>query len=88
MREAARWIRDGSRVLDVGCHQGEFLRLLGTRIGPSFGMDPVLASDVTGDNYTLQARPFDGAASWPDHSFDAVFLLATIEHIQEKEAIP
>ena len=41
MRVAARWVPQGSRVLDIGCFQGEFLKMLGTKIAPSVGFDPL-----------------------------------------------
>ena len=41
MRVAARWVPEGSRVLDIGCHQGEFLEFLGGKIAPSAGLDPL-----------------------------------------------
>jgi hypothetical protein len=44
---AKRWIPLGSRVLDIGCHQGEFLKMLGQKISPSVGIDPLYHGNAT-----------------------------------------
>ncbi len=85
-RQAVPWIRDGARVLDVGCHQGEFLRRLGNRIGPSVGLDP-LASPVVTERYQILAEPLQEPSPFREASFDAVVLLATLEHIRDKEPL-
>src|SRR5947209_19869124 len=82
-RKARPWIPDGARVLDIGCHQGEFLASLGGRIGPSVGLDPLAAPQST-PHYQLLAQGFGEPAPFPDGSFEAVVLLATLEHIRDK----
>jgi SAM-dependent methyltransferase len=82
-RVARSWVPAGARVLDIGCHQGEFLASLGDRIGPSVGLDP-LARPVVTPHYRLLAEGFREPAPFPDGSFDAVVLLATLEHIRDK----
>lgn len=77
------WIPLGANVLDIGCHQGEFLQSLGDRIGPSLGLDP-LALPSTGPRYRLLPELFRVPAPWPDATFDVVVLLATLEHIPDK----
>jgi SAM-dependent methyltransferase len=73
-------------VLDIGCHQGEFLRRLGDRIGPSLGLDP-LAVPEENPRFRLLAEPFREPLPLADASFDAVVLLATLEHIRDKEPL-
>jgi SAM-dependent methyltransferase len=85
-RKAAPWVPSGARVLDVGCHQGEFLRRLGDRIGPSIGLDP-LAHPETGLRYRLLAEPLGEPSPFAEESFDVVVLLATLEHIHDKEPL-
>jgi 2-polyprenyl-3-methyl-5-hydroxy-6-metoxy-1,4-benzoquinol methylase len=87
MRVAASWIPNSSRLLDIGCHQGEFLRLLGERIGPSIGIDPILGHDRSYGKHTLLARTLDSADPLPDQGFDAIAMLATLEHIEDKDAV-
>jgi SAM-dependent methyltransferase len=82
-RVARAWVPPGARVLDIGCHQGEFLASLGDRIGPSVGLDP-LAAPVTTARYRLLAEGFREPAPFPDGSFEAIVLLATLEHIRDK----
>ena len=85
-REARPWIPSGAKVLDIGCHEGEFLRSLRGRIGPSVGIDP-LAKPTEGSNYQILARFFTEPAPFPDASFDSIVLLATLEHIRDKEPL-
>src|SRR5262249_43805323 len=69
-----------------GCHQGEFLHGLGDWIGPSVGLDP-LARPQTARRYRLLAEPLRGSTSFAAKSFDVVVMLATLEHIQDKEPL-
>src|SRR5262245_40133292 len=85
-RMARPWIPDGARVLDIGCHQGEFLASLGDRIGPSVGLDP-LTEPQTAPRYRLLRQLFTPPTEFPDESFDAVVMLATLEHIRDKEPL-
>jgi SAM-dependent methyltransferase len=82
-RKVRTWLRPGGRVLDIGCHQGEFLERLGAAIGPSAGLDP-LATPRQTPRYQILAVPFAEPASFANGSFDAIILLATLEHIREK----
>src|SRR5688572_5321879 len=82
-RMARRWVPRGARVLDIGCHQGEFLTSLGEQIGPSVGLDP-LAAPAENGRFRLVAEPFSRPLPFPDQSFDVVVMLATLEHIRDK----
>ncbi len=73
-------------MLDIGCHQGEMFRLLAGRIGQSVGIDP-LARPVKGPDFRLLAMGFSGQLPFPEASFDVITLLATLEHMQEKDAL-
>jgi SAM-dependent methyltransferase len=73
-------------VLDIGCYRGEFLESLGGRIHDSVGIDP-LAPAMTTPNYCLLAEQFKVPLPYPDGAFDAIVMLATIEHLDEKESI-
>lgn len=86
IRTARPWIPRGARVLDIGCHQGELLRSLGDRIGPSVGMDPLARPGDLG-RHRLISEPFREPAPFPDGSFDAVVMLATLEHIRDKSPL-
>ena len=82
-RKVRTWLKPGDRILDIGCHQGEFLEKLGTAIGPSAGLDPLALPRET-PRYRLVAKPFAEPVDFPDRSFDAITLLATLEHIHDK----
>ena len=86
IRVASRWISAGSRILDVGCYRGELFRFLGDRIGPSVGLDP-LAPETSNPRYRLIAQAFCEPLPFPEASFDVVALLATLEHIEDKEPL-
>jgi len=77
------WLKPGARVLDIGCHQGEFLEKLGAAIGSSAGLDPLATPHET-PRYRIVAKPFAEPVDFPAQSFDAIILLATLEHIREK----
>lgn len=87
MRVAARWISKGSRVLDIGCHQGEFLFWLGEKITPSIGFDPLCAETSNSGGHQFFAQTFQEGLPLEQNSFDAVTLLATLEHIHEKSGV-
>ena len=74
--------------MDVGCYHGEFFRWLGDKIGPSVGLDPLYehAKGLDGRHRFLKAA-FEPKMQFPDQSFDVVSLLATIEHMQDTDAV-
>ncbi|HEV3168581.1 MAG TPA: class I SAM-dependent methyltransferase [Isosphaeraceae bacterium] len=80
---ARPWIRPGARVLDIGCFQGELLESLGDRIGPSFGYDP-LTEPREAPRYRLVREMFREPMPHAGETFDAVVMLATLEHIVDK----
>jgi ubiquinone/menaquinone biosynthesis C-methylase UbiE len=84
---AARWIPKDSRLLDIGCHQGEFLDFLGNRIAPSVGIDPLFAQTQTPSKHQFFSWKFERTLPFPDGSFDAISMLATIEHLPNKPEI-
>jgi len=87
MRVAARWIPLESRILDIGCHQGEFFLWLGGKIKPSVGFDQLYRENSNSTEHQFFAHNFQEGLPFEEHSFDTVVLLATIEHIHDKSAI-
>lgn len=86
MARARPWVPAGARVLDIGCHEGEFLRALGDAIGPSVGFDP-LAPAFQSPRYQLVPQSFPANSPLPDESFDVAALLATLEHLPEQQPV-
>jgi len=87
MRIAAHWIPKGSRILDIGCHKGEFLLWLGEKISPSVGFDPLYKEKTIPGEHQFFNQNFQEGLHFDEDSFDAIILLATIEHIQDKSII-
>jgi len=87
MRISARWILTGSRVLDIGCHQGEFLAFLGKKIIPSIGIDPLLDSAATINHHQLLPWVFRDVLPFKEQSFDVISLLAVVEHMDNHKEI-
>ena len=73
-------IPHGSRVLDVGCGDGELFRWLGSRLGLGMGIDPMLPGSIVGARYRLTRGWFP--EDLPDvGSFDVVTMLGVLEEV-------
>lgn len=81
---AAPWIPTGARVLDVGCADGALFRVLRGKIGGGVGLDPnaPAAAEHDGVRYIRGIFPAD-APTDPADRFDALTMLAVIEHLPE-----
>ncbi len=79
-RVAGRWIPDGVRLLDIGCHQGEWLASLAPRLRCGVGIDP-LAPPRTAGNLRLYRGEFPSDALRGE--FDVITLLAVLEHLDD-----
>jgi 2-polyprenyl-3-methyl-5-hydroxy-6-metoxy-1,4-benzoquinol methylase len=87
LQVAKNWIPQGSRVLDIGCHQGELFNMLGQNIAPSVGLDPLYKGDTERNGHRIFPEEFHEGLPFQDSSFDVIALLATIEHMQQKAAV-
>jgi len=79
---AASGIRTGSRVLDVGCGSGEFLRTLADRGAVAAGIDPAPGMVALARNVAPLADIRVGEAErlpWPDGSFDVVTAVNALQ---------
>jgi SAM-dependent methyltransferase len=76
------FVQKGSRVLDIGCSNGELFERLGDHISEGVGIDPGLKNSVRKDRFQLVAGHFP--EDLPDvDPFDVITLLAVVEHIPE-----
>ncbi len=91
LRAIAELVPPGSRVLDLGCGQGELLAHLIEQRGCSgYGVeidDANLQACVQGGVDVLQLNLEDGLAMFADHSFDVVLQLQTLQHLKNTETM-
>jgi methionine biosynthesis protein MetW len=89
MELIAELVPAGSRVLDLGCGNGELLAYLGKQRGCSgYGIEiddaNVLACEQRGVN-VIQLNLEEGLALFDDRSFDVVLQLDTLQHLRHTE---
>ena len=87
----ARWIPEGSRVLDLGCGDGVLLAgLAATRATRGYGIEidagNVLASLKNGVN-VIQNDIESGLSSFEDNAFDFVILSQTLQAMRNAESV-
>ena len=81
IRQAVRFLPPDPRVLDVGCDDGALFRALGPALREGVGLDPALERAAEGDRYRLLPGAFPADAPDEPGSFDAVTMLAVMEHV-------
>jgi len=79
MTVAARFVRPGDELLDVGCHHGEFLFRLRNRLTRGLGVDP-LAVPYRDPTIEVRRGVFPDPPNFPDRSFSCISILAVLEH--------
>ena len=91
MEAIARLVPEASRVLDLGCGDGEMLAYLQTERGCSgYGIEivdaNVLACVRRGVN-VIQLNLDEGLAMFDDRSFDVVLQIDTLQHLRNTETM-
>jgi SAM-dependent methyltransferase len=88
-RAARGAIRPGDTVLDFGCgHQLLFLRSIQSVIKRGVGLDYDSLPGQPSPNLEIRNFHFKGRLEFPDGGFDAVSMLAVLEHIKLDEVEP
>jgi 2-polyprenyl-3-methyl-5-hydroxy-6-metoxy-1,4-benzoquinol methylase len=83
LAKATPWIRPGSQVLDVGCDNGELFVRSGGRICSGVGVDLVEAASWPAGPWLRRTGPFPSAVPEAE-TFDAIVMLAVVEHVDEQ----
>ena len=87
----AGWVKPGARVLDLGCGDGELMKLLmAERKATGYGVElddaSVLACVKNGVN-VIQRNIEQGLREFDDQSFDCVILSQTLQAMRRTELV-
>ncbi len=91
LRTIASWIKPGSRVLDLGCGNGELLSYLQenyqvTGYGIEIEQNNIVASIQNNIN-VIQADIEQGLTGFEDNSFDYVIMTQTLQALRNTDEI-
>jgi SAM-dependent methyltransferase len=81
---ALPWIRPGAHVLDVGTADGALFRQGRSQIPSGVGIDNKENDDWVGEDYERRVGTFPESLR-PGEQFDAVVMLAVVEHVPDDE---
>lgn len=87
---ALRVIGSGGRLLDIGCGEGTFARLVGPRFEAIIGGDISLSALQRAEGSGLFRCAVDvnsGSLPFAENAFDAVSCLEVIEHVMDPRAL-
>ena len=86
-----RWIEPGSRVLDLGCGNGEFLQLLQEKLqvkGLGLEIDPQDITDSISRGLNIIEQDLDkGLSNFPDQSFDTVVMAHALQVVHYPDRV-
>jgi SAM-dependent methyltransferase len=83
--QAVRFLPTAGRILDVGCHDGALFRRLGPLVRDGVGVDPCFTAPAGGPGYRLIHGRFPADVPLEPGSFDAITMLAVLEHLDRDE---
>jgi methionine biosynthesis protein MetW len=86
-----RWIQPGSKVLDLGCGDGEFLQMLQKQYqvdGLGLEIDPIDINKALSRGLNIIEQNLDkGLANFPDQSFDTVVMAHALQAVHYPDRI-
>jgi len=86
-----RWIQPGSRVLDLGCGNGEFLQLLQENLqvkGLGLEIDPQDITESISRGLNIIEQDLDkGLSNFPDQSFDTVVMAHALQAVHYPDRV-
>ena len=86
-----RWIKPGSRVLDLGCGNGEFLQMLQQQYqvdGLGLEIDPDDITEAISRGLNILEQNLDtGLANFPDQSFDTVVMAHALQAVHYPDRV-
>lgn len=86
-----RWITPGSRVLDLGCGEGEFLQRLQQERqvrGLGLEIDPDKITRALGRGLDIVEQDMDaGLGNFPDQSFDTVVMAHALQAVHYPDRV-
>ena len=86
MRKALRYVGVHARVIDIGAHHGELFQALGNRLQTGFGIEPIINTPIKSYAYVIHPGFFP-AVRPPDGEWDAIVMLAVLEHVPRADQI-
>lgn len=86
-----RWIKPGSKVLDLGCGNGEFLQMLQQERdvrGLGLEIDPDKITAAVGRGLNIVEQDLDaGMDNFPDQSFDTVVMAHALQAVHYPDRV-
>ena len=82
IRKAVPFVRDGDRLLDVGCFDRTLIDGVAGRIRSAVGVDPELESGEEG-RFRWMRGMFPDDVKLDDGSVDCITMLAVFEHVHD-----
>jgi len=86
IKAALPWIPTGGHVLDVGCADGALFRVGASRIASGVGIDLLDSHEWTEGKYERRTGSFPAALHCGEQ-FNAVVMLAVVEHLSDSELL-
>jgi len=87
-RKVLPHLKPGSRVLDIGCGDGLLFQMLRSKVREGVGIDTALTEPVERGPFRLLPGRFPDDLPADIGRFDAITMLAVLEHIQPPHQPP